>query len=278
MSENNNETLKYYYNEIRKYKVFNSKEQIELIKKYRQGDKKAFDTLIKSNLRFVVSIAKEYDNKHFDIQDLINEGNIGLMKAIDKFDPDKNIKFISYAVWWIRQSIMKFMCDNKNTVRRPLNIINEKNKISSERKSFFQKHKREPTNSELSERLGVSQESIKINSNSDNSLNTHLDNNVTDESDNSFSDLIKSDDLEKMQNKVNKSFLKRELTSVMSSLTETEKQIISHYFGINDSGELTLKEIGKKVGLSNERVRQIKETALKKMRSFENSIKLKEFL
>lgn len=273
----NSISLKSYFKDLRKIEQVSGAEQTELAKKAKAGDKAAMKKLIECNLRFVLTIAKEYQYGNIDIEDLINEGNIGLIKAIDRFDETKGYKFISYAVWWVRQSIMQYIYDNGNMVRLPINKINAIGKVNKATEQLYQELDREPTAEELQAATNFSTDDIR-SSYLDSSRCLSLDQKVSDDSDSDMNDLIPGETLEDIEGKMNGDSLKFEINSVLSSLTEREIQILNMYFGLNGYNELSLKEIGDKLNLTNERVRQIKELALKKLRMYGKSSKLREFL
>lgn len=273
----NSISLKSYFKDLRKIEQVSGAEQTELAKKAKAGDKAAMKKLIECNLRFVLTIAKEYQYGNIDIEDLINEGNIGLIKAIDRFDETKGYKFISYAVWWVRQSIMQYIYDNGNMVRLPINKINAIGKVNKATEQLYQELDREPTAEEIQAATNFSTDDIR-SSYLDSSRCLSLDQKVSDDSDSDMNDLIPGETLEDIEGKMNGDSLKFEINSVLSSLTEREIQILNMYFGLNGYNELSLKEIGDKLNLTNERVRQIKELALKKLRMYGKSSKLREFL
>lgn len=273
----NSISLKSYFKDLRKIEQLSGAEQTELAKKAKAGDKAAMNKLIECNLRFVLTIAKEYQYGNIDIEDLINEGNIGLIKAVDRFDETKGYKFISYAVWWVRQSIMQYIYDNGNMVRLPINKINAIGKVNKATEQLFHELDREPTAEEIQEATNFSSDDIR-STYLDSTRCVSLDQKVSEDSDSDMNDLIPGETLEDIEGKTNGDSLKFEINSVLSSLTERENQILNMYFGLNGYNELSLKEIGDKLNLTNERVRQIKELALKKLRMYGKSSKLREFL
>ena len=272
-------SMKSYFKELRQIDQISGDEQIKLAILAQSGDRSAMDKLIKCNLRFVLTIAKDYKkwSTNTDIEDLINEGNIGLIKAVEKFDADKGYKFISYAVWWIRQSIIQYIYENGNMVRLPINKINIIGKVNKASESLSHEFEREPTAEELQEVTGFSAEDIKSTF-LDSSKCFSFDQKLSEDSENELIDIIPGETMEDIEVKMSGESLKHEIGVVMDSLTERENQILNCYFGLNGSKEMGLKEIGDEIGLTNERVRQIKELALKKLRMYNKSSKLREFL
>lgn len=273
----NSISIKNYFKDLRKIEQISGAEQTELAIKAKAGDRAAMDKLVKCNLRFVLTIAKEYQYGNVDIEDLINEGNIGLIKAIDRFDATKGFKFISYAVWWVRQSIMQYIYENGNMVRLPINKINVIGKVNKASEQLFHELDREPTSEELQAATSFSAEDIK-STYIDTSRCLSIDQKISEDSESELIDLIPGETLEDIEGKMNGESLKHEINSVLDTLTEREVQILNLYFGLNGSKEMSLKEIGDKLHLTNERVRQIKELALKKIRGYGKSSKLREFL
>lgn len=272
-----NFAIKNYYKEVKKTEVLSGDEQIGLAVKAKSGDKEAFDKLVKCNLRFVISIAKEYKSSGIPLEDLISEGNIGLMEAVHRFDETKGFRFISYAVWWVRQSITKSINDNKSNVRLPINKINSINKITKAKEKLTQKLERSPSDSEILENTDVSDSDMK-SYRMDGNFEMYIDSPVQNGDGAKYQDIIPGTDHEDFEAKMNYDALKKELRSVMSDLSEREMAIIAMYYGLNDTESMTLREIGKELGLTNERVRQIMKDAIKKMRVFEKSVRLKDFL
>ncbi len=273
----NSISIKNYFKDLRKLEQLSGAEQTELAIKAKAGDRKALDRLVKCNLRFVLTIAKEYQYGNVDIEDLINEGNIGLIKAIDRFDAEKGFKFISYAVWWVRQSIMQYIYDHGNMVRLPINKINVIGKVNKASEELFHKLDREPTSEELQEVTNFSAEDIK-STYMDSTRCFSIDQRVSEDSESQFVDIIPGETLEDIEGRMNGDSLKYEINNVLETLTDRETRILNLYFGLNGSNEMSLKEIGDELNLTNERVRQVKELALKKLRMYGKSSKLREFL
>lgn len=270
-------SIKNYFKDLRKIEQVSSSEQIELAKLAKAGDKKAMDKLVECNLRFVLTVAKDFQRYNIDVEDLINEGNIGLIKAVHKFDETKGFKFISYAVWWIRQSITQYVYDNGNLVRLPTNKISIIGKVNKASERLYHQLDREPTLEEIQAITDLSEDEIK-STYLDSTKCLSIDQKVNEDSEFELIDIIPGETLEDIDGKLNGESLKSEINSVMEELSEREIKIINLFFGLNGNPELTLKEIGDTLNLTNERVRQIKEQAIKKLRKYHNSSKLREFL
>lgn len=272
----NSISIKNYFKDLRKIEEVGGNEQIELAKLAKAGDRAAMDKLVKCNLRFVLTIAKEYQHLA-DFQDLTNEGNIGLIKAVSRFDETKGFKFISYAVWWIRQSMLQYIYENGKLIRLPINKINVIGKVNKASERLFHQLDREPTMEEIQAITDFSKEDIK-SSFMDTTKCLSIDQKISEDSETELIDIIPGETLEDIEGKMNGESLKFEINSVLSTLTEREVQILNFYYGLNGSQELSLKEIGDKLNLTNERVRQLKELALKKLRMYGKSSRLREFL
>lgn len=271
-------SIKNYFRELRSLEQISGDEQVELAKKAQKGDRKALNKLVESNLRFVVSVSKDYLYSGVPLEDLISEGNLGLIKAIDKYDASKGFKFISYAVWWIRQSIMQSIYEEASVVRLPVNKINSLNKINRAKETLLKELEREPTPREISKLSKVPEKEIKSFSVSGN-FSFSIDDKISEDSDSSITDTLEGEGLEEIEGKLNKSSLISDIDSVLSKLSKREADIIRMYFGLGEyTQEMTLKEIGKELSLTNERVRQLKETALRRLRMHDKSSKLREFL
>jgi RNA polymerase primary sigma factor len=270
-------SIRNYFKDLRKLETLTGNEQTEMAIKAKAGDQKSLNKLVESNLRFVLSIAKEYTWSGLPLEELASEGNIGLIKAVYKFDETRGFKFISYAVWWIRQSIMQSIYENGNTVRLPINKINNIGKINKASEQLFHVLDREPTAEELSSITDFSEKEIRM-SVSDVMNCVSIDAKINGDSETEIGDLIPGETLDDIEGKMNSKSLKEEINSVLEGLTSRENQILNMYFGLNGYAEMSLKEIGEQLDLTNERVRQIKEFSLKKLRMYGNSSKLKEFL
>jgi len=278
-------SLKCYYKEVRRYDQIDGDEQVALAVRAREGDQRALKELIENNLRFVLSIAKEYTYTGLPLEDLIQEGNLGLIKAVDRFDETRGFRFISYAVWWIRQSILQSAYETGSSVRLPVNRINAINKVIKATEALSKELSREPTIKEISNyyidsetgKSDLSEKDVR-NAYADNGIEISLNTTVSDESGTELHESIAGDGLSELENGMNRHALQTEIDEVLDELTDREAVILKMYFGLDGKEEMTLAEIGHKINLTNERVRQIKEFALKKLRTFNNSSKLKEFL
>lgn len=269
-------SLDKYLQEIGKEELLTVKEEVELAQRIRKGDRKALERLTKANLRFVVSVAKQYQNQGLTLPDLINEGNVGLIKAAEKFDETRGFKFISYAVWWIRQSILQAIAEQSRIVRLPLNQVGSVNKINRVLSKFEQEHERRPSLEEISEKVDLPEEKIddalKVNS-----RHVSVDAPFVEGEDNSLLDIMVNDDAPMADKSLVMESLRAEINTVLQCLNERERNVIEAFFGINQQ-EMTLDEIGTKYGLTRERVRQIKEKAIRRLRSSTKNNLLKSYL
>ena len=269
-------SLDKYLQEIGKVELISVEEEVELAQRIRKGDKEALEKLTKANLRFVVSVAKQYQNQGLSLPDLINEGNLGLIKAAEKFDETRGFKFISYAVWWIRQSILQALAEQSRIVRLPLNQVGSLNKINKAFARFEQEHERTPSADELANELEIPREKV---TDTLRVAGRHIsvDAPFADGEDNSLLDvLVNSDSPNADRGLINES-LAKEVERALEILTDRERDIIRYFFGIGCS-EMTLEEIGEKFDLTRERVRQIKEKAIRKLRQSSRSNLLKSYL
>lgn len=270
------EALERYLQDISKEEMVSTDEEVELAKRIRQGDKDALERLVKANLRFVVSVAKQYQGQGLELTDLINEGNVGLINAAMKFDETRGFKFISYAVWWVRQSILQALADKSRLVRLPLNQIGYVSKVNHFYHDFMQKNNRAPSLDEVADALGMEKSKVNaalLTSGKHISMNAPL----IDDEDSCLLDLLTNDDKGNADSSLISDSLKEEVHHALDLLPARESQVIRMYFGIN-TPELSLEEIGEKLNLSRERVRQIKEKALTLLRNAQIGSVLKEYL
>lgn len=270
------EALERYLQDISKEEMVSTDEEVELAKRIRQSDKNALERLVKANLRFVVSVAKQYQGQGLELTDLINEGNVGLINAAMKFDETRGFKFISYAVWWVRQSILQALADKSRLVRLPLNQIGYVSKVNHFYHDFMQKNNRAPSLDEVADALGMEKSKVNaalLTSGKHISMNAPL----IDDEDSCLLDLLTNDDKGNADSSLISDSLKEEVHHALDLLPERESQVIRMYFGIN-TPELSLEEIGEKLNLSRERVRQIKEKALTLLRNAQIGSVLKEYL
>ena len=269
-------SLDKYLQEIGKEELISVEEEVELAQRIKKGDKEALEKLTKANLRFVVSVAKQYQNQGLSLPDLINEGNLGLIKAAEKFDETRGFKFISYAVWWIRQSILQALAEQSRIVRLPLNQVGSLNKINKAFARFEQEHERTPSAEELANELELPKEKV---TDTLRVAGRHIsvDAPFADGEDNSLLDvLVNADSPNADRGLINES-LATEVDRALEILTERERDIIRYFFGIGCS-EMTLEEIGEKFDLTRERVRQIKEKAIRKLRQSNRAGILRSYL
>ncbi|MDD4777076.1 MAG: RNA polymerase sigma factor RpoD/SigA [Fermentimonas sp.] len=269
-------SLDKYLQEIGREDLITVEEEVELAQAIKKGDRQALEKLTRANLRFVVSVAKQYQNQGLSLPDLINEGNLGLIKAAEKFDETRGFKFISYAVWWIRQSILQALAEQSRIVRLPLNQVGSLNKISKAFQKFEQENERRPSAEELSVVLDIPVEkvtdSLKVSG-----RHISMDAPFVEGEDNSLLDVLVNDDAPIADRKLINESLQKEIDRALSTLTERESDIIKMFFGIGCQ-EMTLEEIGDKFQLTRERVRQIKEKAIRRLRQDSRSKLLKSYL
>ncbi len=270
-------SLEKYLNEISQIPLLKPEEEIELTKRIRLGDQQALDKLVQANLRFVVKIAKEYQNQGLPLIDLINEGNLGLIKAAKRFDETRGFKFISYAVWWIRQSILQALAEHSRVVRLPLNRVGQISKINHVVKELEQKYNREPTFEEISQELDISINDVTEALNSGN-YHISLDQPIHRVEDGTIKDIIRNPDSTMPDGDLIRESLREEIRRVLKTLSPREEKIIKMYFGIDYERPYTLEEIGERLSLTRERVRQIKERALTRLRHQSRSQNLRLFL
>lgn len=270
------ETLDKYLQDISHYPMISVNEEVELAQRIRQGDRSALEKLTRANLRFVVSVAKQYQNQGLTLSDLINEGNIGLIKAAEKFDETRGFKFISYAVWWIRQSILQALAEQSRNIRLPLNQVGLINKINKEASRFEQQHERRATSDELAELLDIPVEKVD-EALSHSGASISVDAPFVDGEANSMLDVLPNTDVPTTDNILMNESLATEIDRALSTLSPREKEVLQMSFGIGCQ-EMTLEEIGNHFGLTRERVRQVREKALRTLRRTSRSTLLKPYL
>ena len=269
-------SLDKYLQEIGKEDLITVEEEVELAQRIREGDQRALEKLTRANLRFVVSVAKQYQNQGLSLPDLINEGNLGLIKAAEKFDETRGFKFISYAVWWIRQSILQALAEQSRIVRLPLNQVGSLNKINKAFSRFEQEHERRPSPEELAETLDLPAEKV-ADTLRVSGRHISVDAPFVEGEDNSLLDVLVNDDSPVADKTLINESLSTEVERALATLTERERDIIRLFFGINCQ-EMTLEEIVEKFGLTRERFRQIKEKAIRRLRHSSRSKLLKTYL
>ncbi len=270
-------SLDKYLQEIGKEELITADEEVQLAQRIKQGDQRALEKLTRANLRFVVSVAKQYQNQGLSLPDLINEGNLGLIKAAKRFDETRGFKFISYAVWWIRQSILQALAEQSRIVRLPLNQVGSINKISKEASKLEQRYERPPSADEIADSLEVPEHKIadvlKIST-----RYVSMDAPLAQDEDSKFLDVYVNDDAPNTDDGLIKESLAREIQRSLATLTEKERDVINLYYGIGMNHGLTLEEIGAKFDLTRERVRQIKEKAIRRLKHTSRSKLLKAYL
>ena len=258
-------SLDKYLQEIGREELISVEEEVELAQRIKKGDQEALEKLTRANLRFVVSVAKQYQNQGLSLPDLINEGNLGLIKAAEKFDETRGFKFISYAVWWIRQSILQALAEQSRIVRLPLNQVGSLNKINKALSKFEQENERMPSPEELAEILDIPREKISDTLRVS-GRHVSVDAPFVEGEDNSLLDVLPNNDSPNADSGLVNESLNKEIERALSTLTERERDIVKNFFGIGCQ-EMTLEEIGEKFNLTRERVRQIKEKAIRKLRN-----------
>lgn len=270
------ESLEKYLQEIGREDLLTAEEEVELAQRIKKGDREALEKLTKANLRFVVSVAKQYQNQGLSLPDLINEGNLGLIKAAEKFDETRGFKFISYAVWWIRQSIHQAIAEQSRIVRLPQNQVGSVSKINRALNKFEQENERRPNVSEIAEKTDLPEEKVEVALKS-NTRHVSVDAPFSDSDDNSLLDVLVNDDAPMADRSLVIESLRDEIAAALNILNEREQKIIKSFYGIGCQ-EMTLEEIGHATGLTRERVRQIKEKAIRKLRNSTNNKLLKTYL
>ena len=270
-------SLDKYLQEIGKVELITADEEVELAQRIRQGDMAALEKLTKANLRFVVSVSKQYQNQGLSLPDLINEGNLGLIKAARRFDETRGFKFISYAVWWIRQSILQALAEQSRIVRLPLNKIGSINKINKTYAKLEQEFEREPNAEEIAEVLDLTEAEVK-ESMKNAGRHVSMDAPLVQDEDNNMYDVLKSDEVVTPETELLNESLRKEIDRAISTLTPREADVVRLYFGLNGGHPMTLEEIGEKFDLTRERVRQIKEKAIRRLKHTSRSKILKSYL
>ncbi len=277
ISTRESESLDRYLQEIGKEKLITPEDEVRLAKEIQKGSQRALEDLTKANLRFVVSVAKQYQNQGLSLGDLINEGNLGLIKAAKRFDETRGFKFISYAVWWIRQSILQALAEQSRIVRLPLNRVGALNKIGKELSKLEQEYERVPSAAELAESLDMTvsevADTLKISG-----RHLSVEAPFAQGEDNRLLDVLENEEIPDPDNDLMGESLKVEIERALSKLTKREAEVIRLYFGIGREHSLTLEEIGERFDLTRERVRQIKEKALRKLRHHNRSAALRAYL
>ena len=269
-------SLDKYLQEIGHEELLSVDEEVELAQKIKKGDRRALERLTRANLRFVVSVAKQYQNQGLSLPDLINEGNVGLIKAAEKFDETRGFKFISYAVWWIRQSILQAIAEQSRIVRLPLNQVGSVNKINRELNKFEQEHERRPSVDEIADRIDLPEEKIEEAMKANN-RHVSMDAPFVDGEDNSLLDVLADSNMPMADKALVQESLRKEIDRAIDLLNDREQKVVRAFFGIG-SPEMTLEEIGDKYNLTRERVRQIKEKAIRRLRHNTKNKLLKTYL
>jgi RNA polymerase primary sigma factor len=270
-------SLDKYLHEIAKVELISADEEVDLARRIKKGDEIALDVLIKSNLRFVVSVSKQYQNQGLSLPDLINEGNLGLIKAAQRFDETRGFKFISYAVWWIRQSILQALAEQARIVRLPLNKIGYINKINRTFSELEQKFEREPSVLEIAQALELAPKDVK-ESLKTSGRHVSMDAPINPDEEGTMYDVLLADDIPAPDRELLNESLRKEIERALSTLTYREANIVRLYFGLNGKHPHTLEEIGEAFNLTRERVRQIKEKAIKRLKHSTRNKILKTYL
>lgn len=270
-------SLDKYLQDIGKEELITAEEEVQLAKRIKQGDQVALEKLTKANLRFVVSVAKQYQNQGLSLPDLINEGNLGLIKAAKRFDETRGFKFISYAVWWIRQSILQALAEQSRIVRLPLNQVGSLNKIAKQKSKLEQKYERAPLSDEIATSMDLPEDKVntamKISS-----RHVSMDAPLVDGEDTSMIDVFVNDDSPDADDDLMKESLVKEIRRSLATLPEKEREVVTYYYGIGRNHGMTLEEIGAEFELTRERVRQIKEKAIRRLKQKSRSKLLKAYL
>lgn len=278
ITNRDSQSIEKYLQEIGKVDMVTPEEEVELAMKIREGDQASLERLVSANLRFVVSVAKKYQNLGLPLNDIINEGNLGLVKAAQRFDETRGFKFISYAVWWIRQSIIQAIAENSRLVRLPLNKVGSLTKINKAFSALEQEFEREPTAEELAECLEIGEDEVKTTL-SVASRHVSMDAPFEEGESNSLIDVLENPDADSADQEMDYHYsLKVETERSLSTLTEREREVIKMFYGISMENPMTLSDIGEALGLTRERVRQIKDKSISKLRAEARSGALKEYL
>jgi RNA polymerase primary sigma factor len=270
-------SLDKYLQDISKIDLITAEEEVELAQKIKRGDQRALEKLVNANLRFVVSVAKQYQNQGLTLPDLINEGNFGLVKAAQRFDETRGFKFISYAVWWIRQSILQALAEQSRVVRLPLNKIGSINKIKKTFSYLEQAHERPPSADEIAEELGLSVSEVK-QSLKNAGKHISMDAPFAEGEDSNLYDVISASETPMPDSELVKESIREEIGRVLETLSEREADVVKLYYGIGQSSTMTLDEIGNTFDLTRERVRQIREKAIRKLRKSAKSDLIQSFI
>lgn len=270
-------SLDKYLQEIGKVDLITADQEVELARRIKQGDRIALEKLTKANLRFVVSVSKQYQNQGLTLPDLINEGNLGLIKAAQRFDETRGFKFISYAVWWIRQSILQALAEQSRIVRLPLNKIGSINKINKATARLEQEFEREPNSKEIADELEMTENEVK-ESQRNAGRHVSMDAPLIQDEDNTMYDVLRSDDAPTPETGLLYESLRKEIDRAVQTLTQREADVVKLYFGLGEGHPMTLEEIGEKFDLTRERVRQIKEKAIRRLKHTSRSKILKSYL
>jgi RNA polymerase primary sigma factor len=271
------ESLDKYLQEIGKIDLITADDEVRLTQRIKEGDQGALDKMVKANLRFVVSVAKQYQNKGLSLGDLINEGNVGLVKAATRFDETRGFKFISYAVWWIRQSIMQALAEQSRVVRIPLNRVGTLNKLNKTFAALEQQFQRDPSAEELAEVLDLAPEEVRETAQMG-TRQVSINAPFVQGEENGLLDVLENESEETPDSTLISNSLRQDVQRSLSTLTERESDVISLYFGLNGKPAMTLEEIGLKFNLTRERVRQVKEKGIRRLQSTSRSDVLKHYL
>ncbi|MBP9883151.1 MAG: RNA polymerase sigma factor RpoD/SigA [Chitinophagales bacterium] len=272
-----NDSLEKYLQEIGKMSLITPEEEVSLARKIRTGDQEALEKMTKANLRFVVSVAKQYQHQGLSLSDLINEGNIGLIKAAQRFDESKGFKFISYAVWWIRQSILQALVEQSRMVRLPLNKVGSLSKLNKIMIHFEQQHEREPSHDELAEIMNVTAKEItEMMKGAGKHLS--MDAPIKENEEGTMIEFYQDSDSKPVDEDLAKESLKKDINRVLSTMNKRDADIVSCFFGVNGELPMNLDEIGQRFGLTRERVRQIKEKAIRRLRKLKSARTLRTYL